>query len=575
MNNKTYIKGKDRDLESSIETMLAKLSTCRFEIKEMSSLNPVSHAYSIHIEESTCRFLFTNGKGNCEKSSYASALGEFFERLCTNFFFADYYLGKDIASNDFVFYPNEKWFEYKDGLLNEELWKFYDKENSLEIEQIYELNSGAGERGVCALPFESFKDENIVYFPVNILNNLYVSNGMSAGNTASEARVQALCEILERHVKNKIISEAICLPEIPKEVLQRFKQTNEIIQKLQDYGYSLRVCDASLGGIFPVISVTLINPKDGSVFASFGSHPCFEVALERTVTELLQGRDLDNFNDFKAPTFDLDEVSDSYNLEDHFVNSSGLLSYEFFKNKPDYEFVFWNMETDTQDELKYITNLIYKNGYEIYIADYEYMGVYTCRIVIPKMSEIYSTTDLIWANNNQGAILREDILNLKNLDDMELEDLLENIENTQLDESRKVSELIGIIPDENTLWEELLLGELKAMIYLALDNFEMALQLCSWSLLMVQDEKRVLFYRCLTALLEIEIDEEKELETYFDSLVLMYSKEMVSTCRNLIEVKDKFYGLEIENLNLEGFKEHTKLINAYKNLHEQKRKYYG
>ncbi len=46
--------------------------------------------------------------------------------------------------------------------------------------------------------------------------------------------------------------------------------------------------DASLGGQFPVMCVTLMNPRTGGVFASFGAHPSFEVALERSLTELLQ-----------------------------------------------------------------------------------------------------------------------------------------------------------------------------------------------------------------------------------------------------------------------------------------------
>ncbi|UNB81051.1 YcaO-like family protein [Klebsiella pneumoniae] len=36
----------------------------------------------------------------------------------------------------------------------------------------------------------------------------------------------------------------------------------------------------------------LFNPANGTCFASFGAHPDFGVALERTVTELLQGRSL-------------------------------------------------------------------------------------------------------------------------------------------------------------------------------------------------------------------------------------------------------------------------------------------
>ena len=44
MTDKTYIKGNDRDLESSIETMFAKLADLGIEIEEASGLNPVPNA---------------------------------------------------------------------------------------------------------------------------------------------------------------------------------------------------------------------------------------------------------------------------------------------------------------------------------------------------------------------------------------------------------------------------------------------------------------------------------------------------------------------------------------------------
>ena len=46
MKEKTYIKGKDRDLESSIENMLGKLDDLGIEIEETSSINPVPNVYS-------------------------------------------------------------------------------------------------------------------------------------------------------------------------------------------------------------------------------------------------------------------------------------------------------------------------------------------------------------------------------------------------------------------------------------------------------------------------------------------------------------------------------------------------
>ena len=65
------------------------------------------------------------------------------------------------------------------------------------------------------------------------------------------------------------------------------------IAELRAAGFGILVKDASLGGKYPVMCVTLLNPEDQGCYASFGAHPRFEVALERALTELLQGRALD------------------------------------------------------------------------------------------------------------------------------------------------------------------------------------------------------------------------------------------------------------------------------------------
>src|SRR5699024_10099976 len=138
-----------------------------------------------------------NGKGVSQKASLASALGEYFERLATNYFFADFYLGKTLANAPFVHYPNEKWFAIKQshtmpaGLLNQSLWQFYDPANELQPSNLTDIQSSNPQRGICALPFIEATSNETVYFPVNLIGNLYVSNGMAAGNTAYEARVQA------------------------------------------------------------------------------------------------------------------------------------------------------------------------------------------------------------------------------------------------------------------------------------------------------------------------------------------------------------------------------------------------
>ncbi len=575
MSEHTYIKGKDSDLESSIKFMREKLKDLDIQIQEVSALNPVPFVFSQHIHDKSCNLLFTNGKGASEKSCLASALGEYFERLSCNYFFADYYLGEEFANAEFVHYKNEKWFlsedeEMPEGLLSEELWQYFDPLDELDALSLIDTNSGAQERGICALPFERQSDKEIIYFPVNIIGNIFVSNGMAAGNTKNEAKVQALCEIFERYVKNKIISEAITLPLIPNEVLQRFPSIKKAIDELQANGYALRVCDASLGGVFPVISVTIINPKDGSVLASFGAHPCFEVALERTVTELLQGRSLNMLNDFAQISFNLDAVADNDNLEAHFINSVGLLHYDFFKETPDYEFVDWNYEADTESEFTYLSQLSQDLEAEVFVAEYNHLGVNTCRILVPGISDIYPVEDLVWSNNNEGVFYREALLSLKNLEHQDMQNILQSLEDDEHSDMLKVAEFIGVIADEGSAWESLQIGELKAMLYLALGEHHNAKEWVVWCKHMAQlDAHRSNIYRCLDALLEISL-EKKDLSQYKESLGLIYGVSCLEISLNIVEQKELFYGIFSPGLSLEGFVKHRSLLDSYAKIQDAK-----
>ncbi|MCK4834249.1 MAG: YcaO-like family protein [Gammaproteobacteria bacterium] len=575
MNDKTYIKGKDAALEESIASMQKKLIDLNFDIEEASWLNPVPNVYSVHIRDKDCGLMFTNGKGTTKKSCLASALGEYFERLSCNYFFADFYLGQAFANDDFVHYPDERWFKNKDAnddsihdeLLDEKLWQYYDPEQALSASIIFDTNSGTGERGICACPYQRQRDGKTIWFPINIIGNCYVSNGMSAGNTHNEARVQSLSEVFERYIKNRIIAEGICLPEVPDEVLQRYPQITEAIKKLEQHGYSLRIADASLGGRYPVMSVTLINPTNATVFASFGAHPSFEVALERTVTELLQGRDLDQLDGFQSPSFDLDEVADHHNLETHFIDSSGLIAYDFFKHTPDYEFCDWDHDASTTDEFSYLRDIIHELGFDIYISDYEHLNVYSCRIIVPGMSDIYPVDDLVWNNNNEGALFREEILSLKNLDASQWQAILTRLNEGGYNDYQRVAEFIGVAPDAGTTWASLRIGELKAMLYLALKDDE-AIEWVNWSIHIDQlDNDSTRFYLCLQALLEIDSDPQRDLEDYTDSLQLMFDAQTLSDCLDVISGKQNFFGLHSPGLSLEGFETHKKLLDGYRKLH--------
>ncbi|MDU7187482.1 MAG: YcaO-like family protein, partial [Klebsiella sp.] len=396
--------------------------------------------------------------------------GEYFERLSTNYFFADFYLGQEIANGDFVHYPTEKWFPIEDeallplGILDDYLWDYFDPNQELTPELLVDLQSGNYDRGIVAMPYVRQSDQQTVYIPQSIIANLYVSNGMSAGNTRNEARVQGLSEVFERHIKNRIIAESISLPEIPAEVMARYPGVVESINKLEAEGFPIFAYDGSLGGKYPVICVVLFNPANGTCFASFGAHPDFGVALERTVTELLQGRSLKDLDVFTPPTFDDEEVAEHANLETHFIDSSGLISWDMFKQDADYPFVDWSFSGTTEEEFATLMAIFKQEDKEVYIADYEHLSVYACRIIVPGMSDIYPAEDLWLANNSMGAPLRETILSLPE-SEWEKEDylaLIEQMDDEGLDDFTRVRELLGLATGKDNGWYTLRIGELKA-----------------------------------------------------------------------------------------------------------------
>lgn len=579
----TFIPGKDAALEDSIARFQQKLNKLGFNIEEASWLNPIPNVWSVHIRDKDCPLCFTNGKGATQKAALASALGEYFERLSTNYFFADFYLGKTISQGDFVHYPNEKWFaipqddSLPEGILDPHLQRFYDPEQNLAASGLVDLQSGNTERGICALPFTRQSDLQTVYIPMNIIGNLYVSNGMSAGNNMNEARVQALSEIFERFVKNRIIAEAISLPEIPTEVIKRYPQVEEAINTLEAEGFPIFSYDASLGGKYPVICVVLFNPENGSCFASFGAHPDFGVALERTVTELLQGRSLKDLDAFSAPTFDNEEIADYANLETHFIDSSGLISWDLFKQQSDYDFVDWNFSGSTEEEFSTLMDIFKLDEIEVYIADYRHLDVDACRILAPGMSDIYPVEDLQLANNNMGQHLRETILNLpsSNLPPAEYLALIEQLDNEGLDDFVRVRELLGMATGSNNAWSILRIGELKSMLALAGGDLDQALSWVEWTQefnASLFDKQRRNYYRCLQTLLLMKLDpEERDEEQLNPAFYRMYGEDTVKTVWSNIHGEQRFYGIFDIDQDLTNLQAHQSLLGAYQKLQTAKR----
>ncbi|QQX61106.1 OsmC domain/YcaO domain-containing protein [Pseudomonas chlororaphis] len=579
----TYIAGKDLPLEQTIANMSGILAGLGMKIEIASWRNIVPNVWSLHIRDAQSPMCFTNGKGATKESALASALGEFIERLNCNFFYNDQFWGEEIANAPFVHYPDERWFKPgpKDELPSEILdpycLKIYNRDGELRGSHLFDTNSGNEERGIVSLPFVRQSDGEVVYFPSNLIENLYLSNGMSAGNTLAEAQVQCLSEIFERAVKREIIEGEFALPDVPAHVLAKYPGILAGIQGLEAQGFPVLVKDASLGGEFPVMCVTLMNPRTGGVFASFGAHPSLEVALERSLTELLQGRSFEGLNDLPPPTFEGQAVTEPNNFVEHFIDSSGVVSWRFFSAQSDYEFVEWDFSGQGEDsniqEAATLFGILEGMGKESYMAVYEHLGATACRILVPDYSEIYPVEDLIWDNTNKALFFRSDILNLHSLDEDELQALLERLIESELDDYTDITTLIGIEFDDNTAWGQLTILELKLLIFLALQQYEEAKE-CVEMFLQYNDNtaERGLFYQAMNAVLEMELDEDLDLADYETNFRRMFGNERMDAVIGSVNGSVRFYGLTPTSMKLEGIDRHLRLIDSYKKLHAARAK---
>ena len=574
----TYIAGKDLPLEQTIANMSGVLAALGIRIEIASWRNIIPNVWSLHIRDAHSPMCFTNGKGATKESALASALGEYIERLNNNHFYAGAFWGEDIANAEFVHYPNERWFKpgRKDalpaGILDAYCLQIYNPDGELRGSHLIDTNSGNVQRGICSLPYVRQSDGEVVYFPTNLVENLFVSNGMSAGNTLAEAQVQCLSEIFERAVKREILEGEIALPDVPHAVLAKYPGILAGIQGLEEQGFPVLVKDASLGGTYPVMCVTLMNPRTGGVFASFGAHPSFEVALERSLTELLQGRSFEGLNDLPRPTFASEAVTEPNNFVEHFIDSSGIVSWRFFSAKADFDFVEWDFsgqgENSNAEEAATLLGILEGMGKEVYMAVHDQLGAVACRILVPGYSEVYPVDDLIWDNTNKALLFRADILNLHALDDASLEALLDRLENNELDDYGDIATLIGIEFDENTAWGQLTVLELKLLIYLALRQFESAQELVG-AFLQYNDNtaERGLFYQALSVVLEVRLDDDLELDDYVVNFRRMYGNPRMDAVLGSVDGSVRFFGLTPTSIELEGLDRHHRLVDSYKKVH--------
>ena len=164
--------------------------------------------------------------------------------------------------------------------------KLYNIKNNY----FFEENNKIFERESFCIKFDGKKD---LYLPVIISDIFLGSNGMSAGNTYEEAFVQSYSEILERYIIRIINSQKIDIDLVDKKTINKYSNVKNMINKLiKESNFEIKIFTFERLVKFPVICLLLIDKKKNRIAFKFGAHSSEEYAIERCITELLQGTEL-------------------------------------------------------------------------------------------------------------------------------------------------------------------------------------------------------------------------------------------------------------------------------------------
>lgn len=383
------------------------------------------HFFSVRIEDYYLdKGKGVNGKGVSTELALASAYSEFMERMQNGLLFKKKYGLMDeveFKHPDSIYLDKEVVFVENAHILNI-LFKWKENTNK---------NFQLPNKILCS-PYYDLNNNKVSFLPDALIKAYTGSNGMAAGNTPKEALIQGICEIFERYSINYILSNEIEVPTIPLKAIEYLK-IYPSIKLISDFGYSIVIKDCTLSGKIPVLGIVIFNKNRSKYKVSFGSDPVFEIALQRCITEIFQGMNIDLLEGASMSDIDFCNLF----TDNVIVNNKAVSAIDHYKLMTvakklvisHSESVFPNAfapEAHNNDKLfKFIIDKVKELDTNIYIRDVSFLGYPSFHIYIPNLSE-FIDNDL---TSLDLSLIRKVILNLKNATDSDIEKCINEIEN--------------------------------------------------------------------------------------------------------------------------------------------------
>ena len=347
--------------------------------------------------------LGVNGKGTDEEYASASAYAELMERLSNGIISCRDRADKLAWNAGFREFPDEKntdadeFAADPDPLCRQVLPKlgFTDEQAQREFLRSFADAYADSDGTIPLVPFADPSENKIRWLSPLITQLVVGSNGMAAGNTLEEAMVQGLSEVFERAASERIISGGAVPPEIPDDEVKEYS-FYPLIRQIRDEGrYSVKLLDCSMGRGWPVAGLLITDTDEGTFGLKLGAHPSLAVAIERTLTEALQGKSLRSF--VGAGRLGDQKEADGYHNATNIAKTGyGIYPYTLFTEEPGWDHQPWTHweGLDNRSFLKLMLRILKEEGLSPLIRDCSFLGFPSCAIVVPGFSEIYRTERL-------------------------------------------------------------------------------------------------------------------------------------------------------------------------------------
>lgn len=391
---------KDVHPEQTVENIRYVLKKVGIEVEEIWNESGLRNCHSLHIRVKGAQPFRSNGKGVTKALARASAYGEFIERLqCGLFLYKFQSVTRDPAMNLQMYAPDGKYMTMQElveaGDWMEPIIATYGggltRQKLAQQCQIYACTK---EDKIWTLPYYSLFEDKYVYLPAGLVEHVYSANGCCAGNTREEAWVHALSEILERRCAIRLLLSGKAVPQIPDEVLANYPMAVEILEKIRQEGnFDVQMLDASLGTGFPVVSTRIINKQTHGYIVNFAADPILEIALDRSLTEIFQGRNIQTFGSTHNGLLrdEQKSIPVAHNVLNQVENNNGVFALDFFAE----ELTCNETCTDFPDhtgksnkELLEYTLELYRNmGRQVYVRNCSFLGFPSYQLVVPGFSE--------------------------------------------------------------------------------------------------------------------------------------------------------------------------------------------